>query len=251
MTDTGGNILKVDIINDAYSQLRISGLTVNPSPADLEVALNRLESMAAEWSTRNMSARYIFEDIPDPNTEAGIVRGFKQAFATNLAIRLIPDFNKAVAPTLYSQASQSASNLAARTALVREVPYPNRQPRGRGNIQRTWRWSRFYFTANAAPISEFTIQMFIGDINDFEEHFDAYLEGLETIDTYTIESDSGLQIEGDVNTDEDVLFTIKALGSNDNSSNEAQQVKIVVTTTTGRIETRLINFNLRNSDNAF
>ncbi len=40
--------LKVDILNDAYSKIRISGLTVTPTPPDLELSLNRLESMMSE-----------------------------------------------------------------------------------------------------------------------------------------------------------------------------------------------------------
>ena len=66
--------LKVNIISDAYSKLRISGLTVLPTPEDLELALSRLESMMAELDVRGISIGYNFEDNPDPNSLTNIPR---------------------------------------------------------------------------------------------------------------------------------------------------------------------------------
>ena len=59
-------IFKADIIADAYSQMRISGLTVEPTPEDLELALVRLENMGAEFESRKMSAGYVLEENSRP-----------------------------------------------------------------------------------------------------------------------------------------------------------------------------------------
>lgn len=240
--------LKGDLINDAYSQMRISGLTVQPTPEDLDVALMRLENMMAEFSIRNINVGYTLEDDPDPNTPHNVERWAWHGIATNLAIRLIPDFNKEVPQTLFAQASQSLSNMSGRTALVRQVNYPSRQPRGSGNTQRYNRWARFYRPPAEAPLESATITMQINDIDDFIEHFDAYLNLGEDVASYTISADDGLEIVSDSLSTPDVSYRIKAIGNDDSSANSLQQVTIVATTDAGRVETRVVNFQILGDD---
>jgi len=244
VNDTGGDYFKVDVINDAYSQLRISGLTVNPTPDDLELALMRYEDMMAEWHTRNITVNYNFEDQPDPNSETNVLRGYKYCMASNLAIRLIADFNKEVPATLQRQASASLSNMSGRVALqkLNRVTYPRRQARGSGNTLRYNRWARFYRQYNTGINNPASVTMFIGDIDDFTEHFDAYLDKGEVIDSYTITTDPGLVLISDSNTDDDVNYRIEA--SNQNNFRDGSLVTIIVTTDTGRVETRQILFEL-------
>ena len=60
---------KADRINSAYSKLRISGLTVDPSPEDLSLALMTFENMMSELEMgRNICMDYNFEVDPDPNS---------------------------------------------------------------------------------------------------------------------------------------------------------------------------------------
>lgn len=234
---------KIDILNDAYSQLRISGLTVDPTPEDLTVALSRLEDMAAEWATRNICTNYNFEDDPQPNSPTNVKRGFKQAFSTNLAVRLIPDFNKAVPATLQLQASQSLSNLSSATAQVRQVQYPRRQPRGSGSTLRYNRWNRYYRPQDEAPLSCATNKMDIGDINDFTEHFDAYLNDGETLASYVLQADSGLTILSQSLGSPDINYRVRADGNSKNSAG-TYLVFIEATTSEGRVEKRQIFFEL-------
>lgn len=243
----GGTFDKIDAIVDAYSQLRISGLTVEPTPEALETALDRLESMAAEWFERNICCGYQFEDEPDPNTPTGVRRGFKQAFATNLAVRLVPDFNKQVPATLFAQATQSLSNLSAVSAAdrIKQVQYPSRMSRGSGNTLRYNRWARFYRLSGAAAANCKVNRMYIGDIGTFVEHFDAYLTDGETIASFSIVADTGVSITGSSNTDQDVNYTVEATGGSDGSAvGESRQVTIVITTSSGRVTTRVIQFEL-------
>ncbi|MEE9311617.1 MAG: hypothetical protein V3V10_04315, partial [Planctomycetota bacterium] len=67
--------LKGDTINSAYSRMRISGITAQPTPEDLEVALERMEGMAARWFKKNINTGYNFEDEPDPNSPTGLDAG--------------------------------------------------------------------------------------------------------------------------------------------------------------------------------
>jgi len=238
--DTGGVTAKVDIILGAYSQLRISGITRSPTPEDLETALCRLENMAAEWDTVGTSVGYNFEDEPDPNSNSGIIRGYRNAFETNLAVRLIPDFNKTVPASLMMQASQSLSNLCARAAMqrVRGVQYPDRQPTGSGNNIRVGRWARFYRKPMEAPQASTTRRMFICDEMDFREHFGSYLRDAEELASYSIVVDSGLVLVSDSLETPDVLYRLRATDPSGTSNGNVVQVTIVATTNTDRVETR-------------
>lgn len=238
LSDTGGVLTKNDIILGGYSQLRISGITRQPTPEDLEIALERLEDMAAEFNV-TMPIGYNFEDQPDPNSDSGVPRALAQCFKSNLAIRLIPDFNKEVPLVLFAQANQGLSRMASTSAMARlqQVQYPNRAPVGSGNYR--WaRWARFYRSPGSLPINSANRSMFIGDIDNFVEHFDAYLKDGEDIASYSIVADSGLIISNDVNATPDIAYTVQAGTPTGSDTNNILQITIIATTTLGRVETR-------------
>lgn len=243
------NDLKGDLINGAYSQMRISGITVNPSSGDISLALRRLENMAVEFHGRNICTGYNFEDDPDVNTPSGLDRKFWHAFECTLAGRLLSDFGKGQAPDpmLLKNASGQLSFLYAATANPRETQYPRRQAIGAGNSLRYHRYRRFYTPTEEAPNTCATNQMIVGDIDNFVEHFDSYLDSGEDIASHTIEADTGLTIVSDSLTTPDVDYQIQAVGNDGISSDSLLQVKIVATTSTGRVTTRVINFELTTS----
>jgi hypothetical protein len=234
--------LKVDFINGAYSLMRISGITVDPTADDNELALERLEDMAAEFQGRNICTGYNFEDTPDPNSVHNVERKYWYAYKSNLAARLLADFGKQATPELIAGQQSSFSFLSASTAQVRQTQYPYRQPVGSGN--RRYRFRRYYQPIAEAPISCATNKMIVGDIDDFVEHFDAYLNAGEDISSYTIEADTGLTIVSDSNATPDINYQISAVGTSSEELDSVFQVKIVVTTSDSRVETRLINFEL-------
>ena len=57
---------KGDIINQAYSKLRISGKTKIPDASDIELAIGELELIANEIESRNLCTGFNFEEEPDP-----------------------------------------------------------------------------------------------------------------------------------------------------------------------------------------
>jgi hypothetical protein len=237
MTNSGAST-KVDIIRGAYSQLRISGLTLQPSPDDLELALARLENMAAELEARGIATEYNFEDEPDPNSDSLLPRGYWHGFECNLAVRLVPDFNKNASPVLFAQAAQSISVISAISAKnkLQQVSYPNRQPVGSGNIYT--RWQRFYRQPNP---SAGNTQMVLDDVSDYVEHYDSWLnaDDNEVISSFSIVVDSGLTLESSSSTDNDVNYRLKA-----SQLSSSAQVTIIVTTSTGRVSTRYKYFTI-------
>lgn len=232
-------LTKEDVIIGAYSQMRISGLTSNPSPEDLDTALMRLENMAREFSSRKMDAGYNFEVEPEAQSFLGVDPMFMHAYETNLAIRLIPDFNKEVPQALYAQASQSLSNLSARTALVSQTPYPRRQARGSGNTLRYYRWDRFYRTSSPNPETQNKLR--VGDINSYFEDFAGYLRENEDIASFVITPDRNLEITASSIDGTRINYTVSA-PSNDATS--AQWVDIQITTTLGRVDKRRVFFDI-------
>lgn len=236
--------LKVDRITAAYSKLRISGLTVIPNPSDLELALGELENMMTEFASRGIEVGYNFEEEPDPNSDLNVPAEFWNMISTNLAVRLAPDFNKEVHMVLMAQATQSlsaASNVCARNR-IQQVSYPARQPVGSGNRIYA-RWQRFYSTfAGLPPNAPSTLFIMQGETNDFEESFAAYLRTDEYIDSFEVTADLGLLVISSAVLDGVITYRLSAPIDLDTSV--WQQVKIKVTTTEGRVDIRIINFQV-------
>ena len=233
---------KIKTVNDAYSQLRISGLTSNPTPEDVEVALMRLENMMAELP---FSIGYNFEDEPEPNSLTNVARTYWQMMATNLAVRLIPDFNKVAPQALLMQASQSLSAAISKVAAenIRHVPYPNRQPLGSGNDLRQSYSYRYFPPAGIAPNEPGTIRVRAGDINDHMYGFSAFLNAGEVIASFVVTPDSGLTLVSSSNTDISVLYRLKVEGS-DVSIGSLRRVKVAITTSDGRVSNEYVDFEV-------
>ena len=243
---------KGEHINDAYAQLRISGLTVEPTPAEQEKALNRMEDMAAEFESRNICINYAFEEVPDPATISGVNVEFNYMMSTNLATRLIPDFGKKTAKNdslsdLKKQASQSLSNASARTAIVNPVEYPTRMPIGSGNTFRWNRWRRFYKPKEPAPASCETEPMQLNTAGRFIATWADWLADGETITDFVIKVSDGLtlldsQIQND---DTEVFYRVQA------DKKGFQKVTITIVTsisTPQNADVREINFNVLFND---
>ena len=235
---------KIDFINAAYSRARISGLTVEATPEDITLALNRLENMAAQWEGLNICTGYKFEDTPLSTTLHNVPRQFWNAYESNLAVWILSDFGKGLQPTttLVIEQKTSFSQLSAQTAKVRQTQYPSRQPRG--STSRYNRW-QFYIPVDQAPNECATNTMYLGDIDDFTEHFESYLQLSETIASYTIEAETGLTIVSDSLSSPTISYRISATGDNADS---LVKVTIVATTDDSRVTTRIINFTLIDPD---
>lgn len=229
---------KIDVINDAFSQLRISGLTAAPSPEDVSLALVRLESMMAELP----DVGYRFEAVPDANSETGVNRNYWIMMASNLAVRLVADYNKQPPQVLLLQAEQSLSGAIARLAAesMRQVQYPNRQPIGSGNDISTAFFRRFYADSEVAPDN--AIRLAAGDVDDFTEDYAAYLKDAEIISSYVITPDDGITIVSDSNTDTVISYRVSV--SADSQSGAVAGITIKMTTDTGRVTNRTVSIEI-------
>lgn len=186
---------KVELVNSAYSQLRISGLTINPTPEDTETALWRLEDMMSEFWGRTLDFNYQFEETPLGATESGVDRTHHLMISSNLAMELLDDFGKDAPLSLSSRARSSFSSSSA--VLARErlntVKYPTRMPIGSGNSRFGNRYRRF-FPKDAPPVTDAGNEIvFCGEINDYQALFNGWLRG-EEIDSYSIDVGAGMSL---------------------------------------------------------
>ena len=238
--------LKIDIIQQAYSRLRISGLTVNPTPGDVVLALGRMESMAAMFNSRNITTEYRItaNGEPDPSEPTGLEQEFWEMFASNLAIQLAPDFGKEAPPLLVRQAStalSSASSFIA-SSTIRMVRPSHRTPLGDGSTLRRGTRQRFYRGSVLPPENSELNHMFVGDINDYKEDFTAYLRVDEVITNMDFLANYGLEIMETDNLSPFITYRVKAISQL--NGGPWQQVRIIVTTDLGRKTTRIINFEV-------
>lgn len=239
-------ITKIDVINDAYAKIRISGLTLDPTPEATTVALGQLESMMAEFEATSMNLNYQFEEIPDPNTDTGVGLEHKQMMSSNVATRVISYFGKDMPITLEKQANQSLSNSNSIVAAfqIQQVRYPDRMARGSGNTVR-WSYLLRYYNQEQTPPTDSNV-IFRGDTQDYQEFYTAYLINNDTIASFTIQADTGLTLVSSSADDTTVSYRITADDTKDTQS--FRQVKIVITTADGRINTRLVDFNIQDSN---
>ena len=237
---------KAEIIAGAYSQLRISGITVQPRPSDLALALQRLENMMAELQgTRNFTVNYNFEETPNINSVTGVIDAYRNMMETNLAIRLIPDFNKEVPQALAMQAMQSMSSAIGMVAQenARFIQPSRRMPVGSGNTYRGIFWNRYSIPAQIAPVTPDTKTMYQGETLDFFEDFSAFL-GTATISSFTIEADPLLTINSSAINGPRVDYNVSAPVSSSTANGPYQLINITITDSTGRVYIRLVNFNV-------
>jgi hypothetical protein len=223
--------LKSEIINNAYSRGRISGLTSNPTGSQVNKALNRLEMMMALWEGKNIRVGYNFEDDPDINSPHNVDRKYWEVIETSLACGLLSDFRKEPTVGLMRSQKGSYSVLLSSTAQRRQVQYPGRMPLGRGNRVFVELEDSYYPDTEPLPFD--TVYLFVGDIDDYVEGFASWLATSEDISSYVISVDgtSGLTIVSDSLSTPDVSYRLQAVTAG------TYEIKIVVTSSTGRIKT--------------
>jgi hypothetical protein len=242
--------LKIDIVNDCYSQLRISGLTVQPSPSNLQLALYRMERMMAElYEQKGLNISYNFQELPSLGDESGVTSGNFLMIASNLALRLVPDFGKdsnvPISQHLINAASASMSGAIGVSVRnnMRMIQPPSRMPTGSGNTFRLMFLNRYSTPVPNAPVGPATNNILQGETLDYREDFSAWL-GENTIADYTILVDPMLTLDSDTDNDPIIDYRITAPIQPASVNGPWQIVLISVTDSIGRTLIRLINFQV-------
>ncbi len=234
---------KIEIVDDAFSRLRISGLTTTPSAKEQRLALNRLESMAAVWEKAGICVGYNFEQKPRANSAHNVELAYQPAFEANLAVKLLADYGKKATPELLGEARGSLATMTSSLAKVPKVNYPTRQPIGSGNSNRAGYGEHraFYPAVDNIPQSCAINRLFYGEVENYTEDFSSYLKAGEDVDSYTLAVNDTLIVSNEELVTPLVKYTVQAKEINDSPTNTTH-ITITVTTSEGRVTVRLIPF---------
>ena len=234
---------KADLVNSALSKMAISGITAPPQATDYVTLLSRLEGMMYEFEQgRGICANYNFTDQPNTADYHGMDFGLFEPVSSILALKTLQDYAIPPNPTLLAAASAGVTSLSNQTFEIRETQYPRRQARGSGNTLRYNRWQRFYRKPDRVPLG---CDSFILDnraINDYSESYLGYLRPDEDITAFTITHTGGLKVISSSHTN--TLIRYRLEGLNPSIDNGLEQVRLSLTTSTGRKDERLINFEV-------
>lgn len=131
---------KRDLVYGALDEIGIGADTFDPSPEQLEKALNRLDWMMAEWDGLGIRIGYLLPTTPqdsDLDQEAGVPDTARNCIVSNLAIRLAPTYGKTVPPSTMAAAARAYNALLTARAEIPQQRFPNTLPLGQGNIRYT------------------------------------------------------------------------------------------------------------------
>lgn len=240
-------ITKNELVLDAFEELRISGLTVTPNPAEVTSAIRRMDSMVLAWQNMGLCLSYVrsagYSDI-DPDQDSGINDTSALAVVTNLAKTIAPRYGKSIHPQTLIDAKSSYEGLFSPELTEREqTPY---LPTGAGNSfffgNRISGYCFNYFQTfdKNAPDYCATKDIFVGQVDYYSVDFNPFLNQIEgdTILSFTIEDGEGVKILDSV--EENGFINLKAEGGKVGYS----PVLITITTAQDRILPESVNFDV-------
>jgi len=198
-------LTKGDLLNRSFGKLRISGKTKIVQGGEMDDALADLESFCAELDGTGYVTGYNYEEFPDSGTETGLDSSLHKAFVKVMAVELMPDYGKGKDPDplLMKQALGGLSVIHRITKQRRTSHLPATFPIGKhatfpiGKHARS-RWSnvsrKFYPERANVPFVPSPYLIYEGDISPQQEDMGQWLQPLDDVDSYTIDSTTGLQI---------------------------------------------------------
>ena len=122
---------KLSIVQQALGEIGLGTYVFDPSPEQLQAALERLERLAAQWDGVGIRKGYSLGN--DIAAESGLPDTAIDAYALHLALRLAPSYGKQISPTLMVAAKDAKNALMVTGATLPQVQYPGTMPVGVGN----------------------------------------------------------------------------------------------------------------------
>lgn len=195
---------KIQLVSQAFDELRINGITSNADSEDADLALESLEQLVSELT---FDIGWRFEPEPDPNTVTGIPIWAESAIYLSLAVRIADRYGKQISTM---KADAAMGRLIGRVKKPRLVGYPANMPAGLGNRRQYRSIDIFMPQVVEAPNDVNTETMSYGDVRLITIDFTDVLQPGELIQSYTKEPSEGLTITGDSFADNVITFTVKA-----------------------------------------
>jgi hypothetical protein len=220
---------KIELVNGAFTELRISGLTSATDAEDIELGLSALERI---MHSAKLPLPYNFEDIPDPNTESGLPEYATLAIELKLAQRLAPSYNK---PSNIPGLSYEWSQLISRLNQPRYLQPSNLMPIGRGNSH----FNQANYMPTPVLLPAGTIELNINDVGKYQVGFGDYLQSGEVISSIVDTAEAGITVLSDAITGDSYSLEVQA-----GSTTGLTRIKLVMTGDMGSARTRYMYFNI-------
>lgn len=221
---------KIELVNGAFAELRISGLTSATDAEDIELGLGALEDVMHD---ANLPLPYNFEDLPDPNTESGLPEYSTLAIKLKLAERIAPSYNK---PSMIPGLSSAWSRLITRLSQPKYLQPSNLMPLGRGNRP-------FVTNNNYMPtpviLPAGTIELNINDAGMYQVEFGDYLQPGEVISSIVDTAEASITVISDAIAGKTYNIEVSA-----GSTTGLTRIKLVMTGDMGSARTRYMYFNI-------
>jgi hypothetical protein len=126
---------KRQLVMAALEELGIASYSFDLSSEQLESGLRRLDTMMGEWNARGVRIGYALASSPatsDLDQDSGLPDSATEAVITNLAIRLGPQYGKAVAIETKAGARGALNVLLAKCSRIIEKQPSANLPVGAG-----------------------------------------------------------------------------------------------------------------------
>jgi len=221
---------KIQLINAAFSELRISGITSGPSNDDIELALEALEDMMRPLCDKYPTLGYNFEEVPDPNSSSGIPAWANNAIQLKLGDTIGARYGKGVD---LKRLGGAMSHLSAKLAQTPAYQNSSRMPAGRGNSQ----WQTFSDFMPPYQVADPSSEV-IG-LNDSRfvsvDLGDEFATG-EVLASAVVTCDPQLAISGTATSGNTVTFTVEAQGT----AGVNFRIMIAITGTISTVANRVI-----------
>lgn len=240
-------MLKSELLNQAYAELRISGLTVNPTPEDTALAIFELDQMMWEWESRGIAINYNFPAFSntnrvesDPDDPSHLPPFSFGGVIASLAMRLFPYFKSqndgqgvSLSPLTLNKARSGLTAIKQQTFRDVKVCYPGRMPRGSANTLRApgqyWRYYHPNYE-NSRNFTDITKNQVLNDSQDFG----IFIEENDSIESFTINATGGVTVIDSCCDDKIINYRLKANNPSSEHSSHGQ-VDITVTTLCGLV----------------
>lgn len=122
---------KLTIVQRALGKIGIATYVFDPSPEQLQSALELLNQIAAELDGIGIRKGYVLGN--EISAESGLPDTAINPFAALLAIALAPEYGKQIAPTLQIEGMRARNALMVTNNVIPQMVRPNTMPRGTGN----------------------------------------------------------------------------------------------------------------------
>jgi len=144
---------KRQFVEQAFEEIGLAAYTFDLSPAQLESAMRRMDTMMATWNAKGIRLGYPIPSSPensDLDQETNVPDSANEAIYLNLGIRLAPGYGKVVSVDTKVSARSAYEAILSKAAMPVEQQLPSTLPAGAGN--KPWRYDNPYMQDPIDPV---------------------------------------------------------------------------------------------------